>query len=66
MRNIFDFKDNLHEKDDIPAVLKWGKVSKEKPEVSILMPVYNHPHFFKMALETAINQDYQGSYEIVI
>lgn len=66
MRNIFDYKDNLCEKDDIPAILKWGNLDGPIPDVSILMPVYNHPHFFKLALETAINQDYQGAYEIVV
>lgn len=66
MRNIFDYKDNLHEMDHIPAILKWGKIDGPKPDVSILMPVYNHPQFFKLALETAINQDYEGPYEIVV
>lgn len=66
MRNIFDYKDNLHEMDHIPAILKWGNLEGPKPDVSILMPVYNHPHFFKKALETALNQDYKGNYEIVI
>ena len=66
MRNIFDYKDNLHEKDNIPAILKWGYLNRPKPDVSILMPVYNHPHFFRMALETAINQDYDGDYEIIV
>jgi len=66
MRNIFDNKDNLHIMDHIPAVLKWGSLNGPKPEVSILMPVYNHPHFFKIALETALNQDYNGVYEIIV
>ena len=61
MRNIFDYKDNLHVMDYIPAILKWGSLNGPKPDVSILMPVYNHPHFFKLALETALNQDYQGN-----
>ena len=66
MKSIFDYKDNLHAMDHIPAILKWGKIDGPKPEVSILMPVYNHPQFFKLALETAINQDYEGLYEIVV
>lgn len=52
--------------DHIPAILKWGNIDGPKPDVSILMPVYNHPHFFKIALETALNQDYQGNYEIIV
>lgn len=66
MRSIFDYKDNLHNKDDIQSKLKWGNLNSPKPEVSILMPVYNHPHFFKLALDTAISQDYEGLYEIII
>lgn len=66
MRNIFDYKDNLHVMDHIPAILKWGSLNGPKPDVSILMPVYNHPHFFKIALETALNQDYNGVYEIIV
>lgn len=66
MTNIFEYKDNLHVMDHIPAILKWGNIDGTKPDVSILMPVYNHPHFFKIALETALNQDYQGYYEIVV
>lgn len=66
MRSIFEYKDNLHIMDHIPAVLKWGKIDGPKPDVSILMPVYNHPHFFKLALETALRQDYKGTYEIVV
>jgi len=66
MRNIFDYKDNLHVMDHIPAILKWGSLNDPKPDVSILMPVYNHPHFFKIALETALNQDYNGNYEIIV
>lgn len=66
MRNIFDYKDNLHNMDNIPAILKWGNLNGPNPDVSILMPVYNHPHYFKLALETAINQDYKGDYEIVV
>ena len=66
MRNIFDYNDNLHVMDHIPAILKWGSLNGPKPDVSILMPVFNHPHFFKIALETALNQDYQGNYEIIV
>lgn len=66
MKNIFDYKDNLHMMDHIPAILKWGVLEGQKPDVSILMPVYNHPHFFKIALETALNQDYKGNYEIIV
>ena len=66
MRNIFDIEDNLHVKDDIPSVLKWGVVRQLKVVVSIVMPVYNHPQYFKSALESAINQDFSEPYEIIV
>lgn len=66
MRNIFDYKDNLHAMDYIPAILKQGSLVGPKPDVSIVMPVYNHPHFFRLALDSALLQDYQGKYEIVV
>lgn len=66
MLSVFNYRNNLHVKDAIPAVLKWGRKDGPKPDVSILMPVYNHPHFFKLALDTAINQDYMGFYEIIV
>jgi len=66
MQNIFDYQDNLHVMDQIPAILKQGSLDGPKPDVSIIMPVYNHPHFFKLALDTALNQDYKGIYDIVV
>lgn len=66
MYNIFDYKDNLHTMDHIPAVLKQGSQEGPKPDVSIVMPVYNHPYFFKIAIDTALAQDYNGVYDIVV
>ena len=66
MRNIFEIRDNLHAKDDIPSILKWGVVPKEKVAVSIVMPVYNHPQYFVPALESALNQDFDEPYEIIV
>lgn len=65
MRNIFDINDDLHAADDIPSVLKWGHV-QENPMVSIVMPVYNHPQFFRLALESVLNQDFTSPYEIIV
>lgn len=64
MRNIFEIRDNLHAKDDIPSILKWGVVPKEKVAVSIVMPVYNHPQYFVPALESALSQDFDEPYEM--
>lgn len=35
------------------------------PLVSILIPTYNRPYYFQMALQSAINQTYKN-FEIVI
>lgn len=66
MRNIFEIRDNLHAKDDIPSILKWGVVPQQKVAVSIVMPVYNHPQYFVPALESALNQDFDEPYEIIV
>lgn len=64
---IFDYRDNFKDFEDVPCELMW---SSEKgpinPELSVVMPVYNNPHYFKFALESALNQDWKGSYEIVV
>ena len=66
MRNIFDLRDNLHFRDDIPSILKCGTILEKKVAVSIVMPVYNHPQFFQSALDSALNQDFKEPYEIII
>lgn len=67
MRDIFEFKNNFSAYRDVVSVLKIGnKDLIPNPKVSIVMPVCSHPDYFELALKTAINQDYNGEYEIVI
>jgi glycosyltransferase involved in cell wall biosynthesis len=67
MRDIFDIKNNFDKYKAIKSHLLYGDFGKaNNPSISILMPVYAHPRFFKEALESAINQDYNGEYEIVV
>lgn len=37
-----------------------GNNDKEYPLVSILIPTYNRPHYFELALESALQQTYQN------
>ena len=67
MRNIFEIKDNFQTYREVPSLLVSGDFSCcPKPEVSIVMPVYNHPDFLRVALKSAWEQDYQGAYEIIV
>lgn len=67
MRDIFEIKNNFLEYKDVESKLEIGDTKQiPNPKVSIVMPVYNHPDYFELALKTAINQDYNESYEIVV
>ena len=67
MRDIFEIKNNFLEYKDVESKLIVGDISKiSNPKVSIIMPVYNHPDYFELALKSAINQDYNEPYEIVV
>ena len=67
MRDIFEIKDYFSLYKDVKSVLECGNVDNcPHPSVSIMIPCYNHPDYFKKALLSALNQDYQGEYEIVV
>ena len=67
MNNIFDFKNHFTKYYDVKSHLLYGDLeSVPEPSVSIMMPVFNHPRFFKKALESALYQDYSQSYEIIV
>lgn len=67
MRDIFEIKNNFLEHKDVESKLKFGDIKQiSNPRVSIVMPVYNHPDYFELALKTAISQDYNEPYEIVV
>ena len=67
MEDIFSYTDNFKIYKDVKSYLLWGDVIfTPNPKVSIIMPIFNHPDFFKDALESAINQDCNDIYEIVI
>lgn len=67
MRDIFEYENNFATFKAIESVLIWHKDDcPQQPKVSIIMPVYNHSDFFRIALSSAIAQSYADDYEIVV
>lgn len=67
MRDILELKDNFSTYKSVKSNLLWGNPDFCKsPKVSIVMPVFNHPDYFRKSLSSAINQDYGEDYEIVV
>ena len=64
---LFDIKDGFAEKKHVKSNLVYGSINKNrKPKISILMPIYNHPQYFEQALLSALNQDCNFEYEIIV
>lgn len=67
MSSIFEIKDNFAQYKDVVSELQYGNFDTVKnPTVSIIVPCYKHPRYLKKALLSAINQDYDKKYEIVV
>lgn len=65
--SIFDYKNNFEIIEKIPCKLLWeSDKSPKNPQVSILMPVYTNHYYFKIALKSALAQDWNGKYEVVV
>lgn len=64
---LFDKNNNYIVNKDIKSLLVIDS-SKDNiiPDVSILMPIYNHPQFFEIALRSCVNQNFSTCYEIII
>lgn len=67
MRNIFEYYNNFEKYSKTKSILLWGNpgIVKE-PDVSILIPCFSHPDYLLTSLKSAIEQDYDGTYEIII
>lgn len=64
---LFDKKDGFAEKRHVKSVLVSGTLNENRlPKVSILMPIYNHPQYFEQALLSALNQNCDFEYEIIV
>ena len=59
-RNDFSYKPKVNQENYQKQLEKFQKLYKNKmvPLVSVLIPTYNQPKFFKEALESALNQTY--------
>ena len=67
MRDIFEIRDNFSLNADVESILQYGNPENIKdPKVTIIVPCYNHPKYLKKALLSAVNQDYQEPYEIIV
>jgi len=67
MRDIFEYKDNFATYSDVKSELKAGSPDKcPSPVISVIMPVFKRPEYFKIALDSVLNQDFEDQYEIVV
>lgn len=67
MRDIFEYKDNFAKYATVRSELRVGYLDNcQNPIISVIMPVYKRPHYFKLALKSVLNQDFDGQYEIVV
>jgi len=67
MRDIFEIVDNFAINKSVESKLLWGKPDKiSNPKVSVLMPVFSHPDYFRFSLKSVIEQDYKEEYEIIV
>lgn len=67
MENIFECNNHFQKYQHVKSHLLYGDLNKiPSPRITIMMPVFNHPRYFKKALNSAINQDFEESYEIII
>lgn len=63
--HFFELDAKLKTDSVIDSELVLGEKSNH-PVISILMPIYNHPDFLEIALLSAINQDFELPYEIIV
>lgn len=60
------YRDALAELDDLPCTLVAQAGGAESPLVTIAIPTYQRLHFLVEAIESALAQDFQLPFEIVI
>lgn len=57
---------NIDKYKEIESELIFGSYSEEIPKVSIVIPTYNRDHLLKEALISALNQEGEKAYEIIV
>lgn len=64
---LFSKKNCFSRIADVESHLKYGNTENHvTPKVSVIMPVYNRPDFFRKSLQSVIEQDYAYPYEILV
>lgn len=67
MLNLFEYKNNFEIAKDKESRLFYGNYDDcPNPKVSIVIPIYKNLFYFKIALQSALNQDCDFEYEIVV
>ncbi len=67
LKNIFVPQNNFVSQTDVPSTLLYGnKDFIPNPFISIVVTAYNRPNYLRECLESAINQDCEMSYEIIV
>ena len=67
MKDIFTYRDSFVQFREIPSTLCLGNPSDcPDPKVAVVIPAYNRPDTLEIAIASALNQDYAGSYEIIV
>lgn len=67
MQKEFEYKNHLSDIEHVVSKLIVGKEGAiPNPVVSVIMPVYNHPDFFRKSLLSVLNQKCDFEYEVVI
>jgi glycosyltransferase involved in cell wall biosynthesis len=66
MKDLFEYRDNFKKNEEIESVLRQAGDMTRLPEITIVMPVYNHPDYFEIALDSALQQDTTVEYEIIV
>lgn len=67
MRDIFEYHNNFAIYADVNCRLLYGNQDRIlNPRVSILIPVYKRHYYLRNALDSVMNQTYDGTYEIIV
>lgn len=64
---LFPIKNNFAKYRDTKSILEWGNPDAiNKPQVSVIVPVCNHPEYLEETLSSILNQNYEEEYEVIV
>lgn len=65
-KDLYEYSNHINDFDHIESILLYdGTTETSKPLISITIPCYRK-ELLKQAVDSALNQDFGDSYEIVI